>query len=133
MEKIKLGTNHKRSVSSSIRLIEKMVWEIEREINAKDEKILTVINRKISEAEVQYFQTLLGKIKTYIQYLADKYDLQVSELYLERLINSKKSSMWVILSDTASNKLRGYGEFPKEFSMEFDKDIERLKELISRI
>ncbi len=133
MEKINLKANHRRSVSSSIRLVENMVEEIEREINNPRRLLLTRITHEEEEKDIPRMQSVIKKIKSQIRYLFEKYDLKTSELDMQRIINSRKSSMWVILCDTTAAKLKGYGEFPEEYSGEFDADIEKLQKIISEL
>ncbi len=133
MDKINLKANHRRSVSSAIRLVENMAEEIEREINNPRRLLLTRINHEENENDISHIQSIIKKIKSQIRYLFDKYDLKPSELNMQRIINSRKSSMWVILCDTTAGKLKGYGEFPEEYSAEFDSDIEKLQEIVSEL
>ncbi len=54
-------------------------------------------------------------------------------MHIDRIIDAKKTSMWIILCDTTSKGLKGYGEFPKEYAQEFDSDIDKLQKLIANI
>ncbi len=133
MDKIKLNANHQRSVSSSIRLVENLINEIEWEIDEARQNVLTKINHEVGNIDVEHVRTVIVKVRSYIRYLSVKYDLQPSELFLDRIVNSRKSSMWVVLCDATSSKLKGYGEFPKEYAREFDSDMEHLQRLVAII
>jgi hypothetical protein len=52
---------------------------------------------------------------------------------LQRVINAKRTKIWEILTDTLSRKIKGYGTFPKKYAEEYDKDINRLLEIINKI
>lgn len=133
MRKIQLNDNHQRSVSSTIRLVENLINEIEWEIDNTHQRVLTKINHTQDSVDASHIKTAIGKARSYIHYLADKYNLQPSELFLDRIVSSRKSSMWVVLCDTTANKLKGYGKFPEEYSQEFNSDIAHLQRLIADI
>ena len=133
MEKINLKPNHQRSVSSSIRLVENMVDEIERQVLHPSGLLLTRIDHADFAKDIEHIKSVTGEIRNYILYLFEKYNLKPSELKLNRIVNARKSSMWTILCDTTSGKLKGYGDFPEEYTEEFDSDIDRLQQLISKI
>lgn len=133
MKKINLNSNHRRSVSSSIKQIENMLEEIERQILNPSRLLLTKIDHTNFETDIRHLKSVFLEIRNHIHYLFEKYSLKTTELKLERIINSKKSSMWTILCDTTSKRLNGYGDFPEEYAEEFDSDINHLQELIAKI
>lgn len=133
MEKINLKPNHRRSVSTSIRMVENMVDEIEQQVFRPGQLMLTHIENHEAEIDKEHLTAVISEIRRYIGYLFKKYDLKTSELQLDRIVNSAKSSMWTILCDTTSQHLRGYGEFPQEHANEFDQDIDQLQGLIQKL
>ena len=133
MKKINLKPNHRRSVSTSIRMVENMVNEIEKQVFHPGELLLTHIENPETEIDKEQLNDVIGEIRRYIRYLFNKYDLKTSDLQLDRIVNSAKSSMWTILCDTTSQHLRGYGEFPLEYANEFDIDIDRLQDLVQKL
>jgi hypothetical protein len=132
MENISLSENHRRSVSASLYLIEKMINELEQELLFPHEMALYKVVRNSKMPDVQHYESVIGEIKSNIRELSDKYKLNTTEIHISQIINSKKSVMWEILCDTTSKRLKGYGEFPKENAEEFD-NLEVLQELIRKI
>lgn len=133
MEKICLEENHRRPISGSIYLIEKMVDEFERELVCETNTTMNqIINDIPMDTFGQYLSTI-GEIKKYIKYLVQKYNLHTKELYHSRIINARKAKMWEILCDTTSYGLKGYGKFPDSYAKEYDLDIEKLQNLISKL
>lgn len=135
MERINLSDNHRRSVSSSIYIIEKLIIELERELVHSGDPVMSKLIIDKAEPEIQHYISVINKIKSYIHYLLNKYDLQLSSanVALTWHINVLKSRMWEILCDTTSKGLKGYGVFPKEYAKEFDDDIDKLQKLIASI
>ena len=130
MDKIVLSENHRRSVSSSIHIIEKMLLEIERVISAPDNGVLLKTVNDVPDIDEEHYAIAIKNIKSEIKYISVKYSLRTEEIKMSRLINSRKAKMWETVTDTTSKKLKGYKEFPKENAEEFDADIAKLKQLI---
>ena len=128
-----LSDNHKKSVSASMYLVEKLIDEIEYELNHDHGKVMTTLKDGTESIDLQNFALLVQEIKSYLTFMAEKYNLQPTQFNLSQLINSRKSKMWEILSNTKSRSLKGFGEFPPEYAQEFDSDIEKLLKLTERI
>lgn len=134
MKKIPLSDNHKRALFASVFLVEKLVTELEHELSLSNEKVMEKIIIEEEEEEIsQHIIFVIREIKSYISFMADKYDLQPSFYDLSQIINSRKSKMWEILCDTKSAKMKSRGEFPKEYAQEFDEDIDQLLKLTESI
>ena len=133
MHKIVLSENHRRSVSSSIHIIEKMLIEIERAIAHPDNGFLSKTINDMQDMDMTHFTSAVAGIKSEIKHISEKYNLRTEEIKLSRIINSRKAKMWETVTDTTSRKLKGYKEFPKETAVEFDNDISRLKALIDSL
>ena len=83
--------------------------------------------------DLQHYIEIFREIKIQIRYLSDKYELRSTHFNLSQVINSKKAKMWEVLCDSKSMKLKGFGQFPPEYVLEFDSDIEKLLKLTERI
>jgi hypothetical protein len=133
MEKIVLSENHRRSISSSMLIIERMMMDIERALLNPSDGVMSRTVIDIPDLNTDHFITVLKEMTKEIDYLAVKYNLKTEEVKLSRMINSRKAKMWETIKDTSSRKLKGYGKFPVEFAEEFDKDIKNLLKLIETL
>jgi hypothetical protein len=133
MKKITLSENHRRSVSSSVHIIEKMLIDIENVKSNPDNGTMIRTINDIEDLDEPHFRNAIDNIKSEIRYLAEKYNLKPEEIKMSRIINSRKAKMWETVTDTNSRKLKGFKEFPKELADEFDKDIARLKATIDAL
>jgi len=134
MEKNVFPENHKRALASSLTLIEKLVDELENELLHSKEKVMTkIIVNEEEKIDWQHYEIVIQEIKSYIRNMAAKYNLGPSNFSLSQVINSRKSKMWEVLCDTKSAKMKGLGEFPNDFALEFDNDIDKLLKLIENI
>lgn len=121
-----LSDNHRRAVSASMYLIEKIVGELENELLGSGEKVMTKIP---GTSDMKHYEVIVKEIKSYICYMHDKYDLRPFSFSLSQVVNSRKSKMWEVLCDTKSEKLNNRGKFPSEYAKEFDADIDKLLKL----
>ncbi len=133
MEKINLKPNHRRSFSSSMYLLEKLMKEIKDELSGKEPIRMQTIKQDLSEGEKKAVLQAVSDVEQEIARLADKYQLTRQELVESHFLNSRKSKAWEILNDSLSKRMNGFGEFPPELAKEFDDDIDRLLKLVSKL
>jgi len=133
MDKIVLSENHRRSISSSMMIIERMMMDIERALLNPPDGVMSKTVNDIPDLNANHYVSDLNEMKIQISNLAYKYNLKSEEVRLSRMINSRKAKMWETIKDTSSRKLKGYGKFPIEFAEEFDKDIKNILKLIENL
>jgi len=133
MERIVLSDNHRRSISSSMQIIDKMMMDIERALLNPTEGVISKTVNDIPDLNANYLISVIKEMKTEISSLVIKYNLKTEEVKTSRIINSRKAKMWETITDTNSRKLKGYSKFPTEFAEEFDKDISKLRKLIETL
>ena len=130
MKNIELSSNHNRSVSSSVYLIEQLADEIEMMLNNSDDGVIRTVRRDISDEEKKDILAALGEIRKSLVKMTEKYRLAKHEIVQSQYISARKVKMWEVLNDTTSRRLKGFGDFPEEYAEEFDKDI---RDLIRRV
>jgi hypothetical protein len=133
MNKIVLSENHRRSISSSMMIIERMMIDMERALLNPPDGVMSKTVIDIPDLNTDHFIIVLKEMRRQISNLANKYNLKTEEVKLSRIINSRKAKMWETIKDTTSRKLKGYGKFPIEFAEEFDKDIKNILKLIETL
>jgi hypothetical protein len=133
MDKIVLSENHRRSISSSMLIIERMMMDIERALLNPPDGVMSKTVNDIPDLDADHFITVLKEMERHLNSLAIKYNLKTEEVKLSRMINSRKAKMWETIKDTSSRKLKGYGKFPVEFAEEFDKDMKIILKLIEAL
>lgn len=133
MNKIVLSDNHRRSISSSLLIIERMMKDIERALLNPPDGVMSKTVIDIPDLNVNHFLSILKEMEKQMNYLAGKYNLKTEEVKLSRMINSRKAKMWETIKDTSARKLKGYGKFPAEFAEEFDTDMKNILRLIESL
>ena len=133
MKNINLSSNHNRSVSSSVYLIEQLADEIATILNNNDDGIIKTVRKDTAVDEKKNIMIVLGKIRTSLKKMTEKYSLAKHEIVQSQYISARKVKMWEVLNDTTSKRLKGFGDFPEEYAGEFDQDIRNLITLVEKI
>jgi hypothetical protein len=132
-KKIHLPENHTRSLSSSLRLIENSLLELEVMLLKQSVTCCRVVHNDVDEKTIAINIAAIQEAKSYICELSEKYGTSKEKLSLQRVINAKRTIIWGILIDSLSRKMKGYGTFPKEYAQEYDADINKLIEITNKI
>ncbi len=133
MKTVTLKPNHRRSFSSTLYLLEKMVAEL-REVLSSEKKLrMQQVDKDLTKEKKQEVFGVLDEIESEIHRLADKYQLVPQETVESHFLNSRKSKAWEILNDSLSKRMNGFGEFPPDLAEEFDGDIEKLLRQVARL
>jgi hypothetical protein len=134
MEHIPLSENHRRSISASILMIEKLILEIETVLVHPAVGVLYNVMEDI-ETRGEYDETikLVGEIKAYVSLLKEKYQLTPDITRLRWFIEVRKTKIWEILGNIRSGKMKRYGTFPAEYVAEFDKDMGKLQAMTEKL
>lgn len=132
-KKIHLSENHTRTLSSSMIVVEKSLMDLENLLLQQQNSCCFELVRDIDDDTIASNITAIQEAKKYICVMAEKYSTTKEKLSLQRVINSKRTKIWEILTDTLSWKIKGYGMFPKKYSEEYDADINKLIEITNRI
>lgn len=133
MENIQLPSNHKRSLSSSIFLVEKLVDEIETLLSTDKNLVNQTIKRDISEDKRSSVLKSIQEVKKEIKRLSERYDLKKQVVTESHFLDSRKTKVWEILHNSSASRMNGFGTFPEEYKESYDADIEYLLELVSRL
>ncbi len=133
VKKIILSDNHRRTLSSSLIVVEKSLLELESMILRKSDSCCNILVRDIDDTTIKNNISAINEAKQFICELAEKYGASQEKLSLQRVIDAKRTKIWEILTDTLSGKIRGYGTFPKKYAEEYDGDIKKLIEITNKI
>jgi hypothetical protein len=133
LAKTKLTENHRRSLTSALMMVEQMMFEMKDSLLTSYNTCCLEIEKDVSEKDKNYDLEIINKALEQICKLADKYEIEKRKQSLKRIVNAKKTKSWEILCDMKSRKQKGFGEFPKELTKEYDNDIEELLIIIEKI
>lgn len=135
MDTTRLNDNHRRVLATALLIIENSILDFEQLLTHRTEKIMQKIEYEsdLTDDQIQRYLTIISEMKLSIRQLSEKYDLKPSVISFSQVLNAKKSSLWQILSDTTSRRLRRYGAFPQDLAPEIDSDIDKMLRLAEQI
>ncbi len=133
IKEIPLSDNHKRALSSTLYLVEKLLIEIQESILEQSDSCCTEIVNDIDKGAMTNNLSAIQEAKTQICSLVKKYSTTRKTQRLQRIIDAKKTKIWEILNESFSTNLKAYGMFPNKFAEEYDFDIRKLIEITNKI
>lgn len=133
MKKVQLLPNHKRSMSSTVHLIEKLVDEVEALLTNHKTLETQTVESDIPNDEKASVVEAVREIKGEVKRLSEKYDLKKQKVSESRFVNSRKAKAWEILHNSEARRMDAFGKFPEEIRGEYDADIEHLLELVNKL
>jgi hypothetical protein len=131
--KIFLPENHRRSLSSTLMIVEQLLIEMEELMINQHASCCFEIKNDLNMTIVDKNRKVIDEALKLICSLAEKYGTELHTQSLQRIIDVKKEKMWEILCDSKAKKLKGFGDFPQKLIKEFDKDIDELIAITNKI
>jgi hypothetical protein len=128
-----LGDNHKRSLTSALVVIEKMLEEARNMMISPPGSCCYEVAVDLDTIKIEKnLKTIEGALKQ-ICLIKQKYGVEKSSQSMMRSINAKKAKIWEVLCDSKSRKLKGFGSLPSHIAREFDNDIDKLMSITGNI
>ncbi|MBN2699020.1 MAG: hypothetical protein JXR52_09345 [Bacteroidales bacterium] len=132
-KKIHLSENHTRSLSSSLKVVEKSLLELEAMLINQNNSCCNVLVKDVDDKTIENNISAIQEARNYICELAEKYGTSQDKSSLQSVINAKRAKIWEILTDSLTRRIKGYGTFPKKYAEEYDSDINKLIDITNRI
>jgi hypothetical protein len=124
--KISLRENHRRSLASTLMIVEQLLIEMEGLMTSPYKACCFEIKNDVDAEIINQNLKIIEDARIQICNLAEKYNIDIVSQSLQRIIDVKKTKIWEILCDSKAKKLKGFGEFPQKLIKEYDKDIDEL-------
>ena len=131
-KEIRITESQKNSLTTSLRIIERTLDEIdEYSLNKNKTGALYENIHDLSEQERLLLNQKIAAIKRYIAYFKNKLDLPKEKVSLKRFISSRLAGLWEITCELESKRLRGYGEIDPSLKRFSDPVVNKIIKLIS--
>ena len=132
-DKISLNDNHKRSLTSTLMIVEQLLVELEDLILRPYNTCCYEIRNDVDNDALDQNLIVFGEARKQICLLKEKYNTDKTLQSLQRIIDTKKTKIWEILHNSKSRRMKGFGEFPQRFIKEYDGDIDNLMKITEKI
>lgn len=133
-EKVTLPANHKRSLSVTAKHIAKGIEEIESLLlSHKPDDLIVKVVKNLEEKQRSAILGLTEVLKKENERMIKDFNLKLEKLYEDRIVRGHISHLWVILSESTSKGLRGYGALPINQAKLLDSYINNLLDIIDKM
>lgn len=129
-----LPENHERSLAITAKYIDNGIKEIESLLlnNNPSSSVLTIVKNLTQEKRIALLE-LLKELKSINEKMIKDFSLSPEIMYEDRIVRGKISLMWVILSDSTSKGLKGYGTLNPEQAQTLDEYINSLLTIVQQL
>ena len=132
-DKIILTENHKRSLSSTLLVVENLLIDLKEVMSNANQTCCYDLKRDVDNSRIEMNLQIIEEALAYICSLKEKYSTDKSVQSLQRIIDAKKTKIWETLHNSKSRRMKGFGEFPQKFVHEYDNDIDDLMKITDQI
>ncbi len=123
----KLNSNHKRVLSSTAKIVDEELQEIEQMLfDKQDDSKMNIVEKSFSPGESKDLSKQIKLLQKMNLAMFDNFGLTSKTLSEKQIIYAKVSYLWTILSDSRSKKLRSYGQLDAEAGDEIDGYIDKM-------
>jgi len=131
---------YQRAISSSLAIVEERLFELERLLkNEHGVSIFNSVRSTLGPEQKQHIQREIEDIREGLWDIKSTLSLKSSSVNDAVLIGSRCASIWEMLCNLETKRLRRYGAPPEELGNYFDtkireliKHIERISELVEK-
>ena len=131
--KIVLTENHKRSLSSTLIVVEQILIDIEAIMVNSNQTCCYELKKDLDNITVEHNQKVIKEALALICILKEKYNTQKATQSVQRIIDAKKTKIWETIHNSKSRKIKGFGDFSQKIVNEYDSDLDRLLSITERI
>lgn len=116
-----LSDNHRRSISVSLRLLDKAICEWERWARGEvSSGVLYQQRDTLSPGEKKQLQLHIANVRQFIVQLRRDLDLEPEITATSQLIIGQANVLWEMLAELNSRSLTGYGKVPADLANYID-------------
>jgi hypothetical protein len=132
-DNIKLNDNHKRSLSSTLMVVEQLLVDLMDVMVNSNQTCCYELKKDIDIATIEHNQKVIKEALSIICSLKEKYNTDKAVQSLQRIVDAKKTKIWETLHNSKSRRMKGFGEFPQKLIKEYDTDIDQLIAVAEKI
>ena len=128
---VKLPPNYLRSLSVTAQFVERTLDELEVTLRSRGiEKLTSKVTASYAEDTREKLLDAISTMRKANEEMVRTFELRKHERDEARILRASISHLWVILSDSTSRGMRGFGQISPELAAEVDQNIHRLLELL---
>jgi hypothetical protein len=125
-----LNSSQIRAVGATLRLVERLVEEIEGLLTEPARGITFRFADDLDAEERRAIQSACDRVRRSLAEASQRLGAEVAERSRRREIRGKVSTVWANLEDTKSPALRGYGPLPPDAGRTVDETLDEISGLL---
>jgi len=130
----KVNERHRQVIELHLRIVEREMAELETFVLSNGEEgILYRVRNPLSEQVRKELLAQIGKVRKGIRELKELYNLAVEERDVVPRIRALLSHDWIVLCETVSKQLRGFGDPDPELAKVLDPSVEKLVDVVQEM
>jgi len=134
MKEIKITEAQKNSISSVLLILDETMDEIEELCMTQGKKgILYDVVNNLSEKEKGRVVEDINRIREVIREIARGINIKKKRYETKRLISSRIASLWEMIYEIESSRLKGYGDVSKSLKEYLDPAVDKIIHLLNDI
>jgi hypothetical protein len=132
-DRIILTDNHKRSLSSTLMVVEQLLFELQDVMVNSNETCCYELKKDLDNITIEHNQKIIKEALLLTCTLKEKYNADKAVQSMQRIIDAKKTKIWETLHNSKSRRMKGFGEFPQKLIKEYDNDLDHLMAITEKI
>jgi hypothetical protein len=132
-DRIILTDNHKRSLSSTLMVVEQLLFELQDVMVNSNQTCCYELKKDLDNRTIEHNQEIIKEALSLTCTLKEKYNADKAVQSMQRIIDAKKTKIWETLHNSKSRRMKGFGEFPQKLIKEYDNDLDHLMAITEKI
>lgn len=130
-----LSDNHRRVLSVVARNIEESLNKIEETLGSTgpNRSLLRQIERSYSENKRKEIRGKVSEIRIRLHTFIADFQLTPESFTEDQIVDTKITHMWILLADSFSRKLKGYGAVDETVKNALDASVTELLRLVKEL
>ncbi len=125
---INLSPNHKRVITTTVRLVEKELDEIESLISNNNKLVSSEVKILLTKQQKRKISLIMEECREANEKMFYEFNLRKEITTDRQIINSKVNYLITVLLDSTSERLKGYGKLDKNSATLVDENFQNLIE-----
>jgi hypothetical protein len=131
---VTIPPDHRRILSVTAHILEDSMEELERVLRSQDaNRVTRHIAPVYSEPERRALLEKIAQVRSANAEMFASLELQATVTMEDQLIRGRLSHVWVILQDSLSRSMKGYGKLPAHVAAKIDGQVRPILEIVEHL
>jgi type VI protein secretion system component VasK len=129
----KLSDNHRRSLSVTAKTVEETIDQLEALLHARPSaKLMRKISRTYTPEERARLLAVLKQLRDANEGMINDLELRTELFDESQIAGAAFTRLWLVLADSVSDKMKGFGKIKSEAAHRIDKHIKLMLKILEQ-